>query len=503
MQHRMKDMLQTIRDAVTNGTIVECQGNLTLVCITRVMAVLLMTACTLAQTTDDPFSTPIAAGKRAIEVGIVEFAAIPNSDGQAARMMLLVDEPGTRRLFVNDMRGPLYSVSYNGTAVTQFLDLSADHWGVSVQSSRSERGFQSFAFHPQFNEPGTSGFGKLYTLTDTSNTTPTPDFTPGGGNNSHDTVLLEWTTEHPRALTYDGGPPRELIRFEQPFGNHNGGHLAFNPLSSPGEIEFGLLYMGAADGGSGGDPLDLAQNRRSAFGKILRIDPLGSNSANGEYGIPANNPFVNAGYGDTLGEIYALGVRNPQRFAWDSTTGNMLVADIGQNIVEEVSLVTAGANLGWNDWEGSFAFISRREVSLANQRGDAQMTYPVVEYGQLDPLLQRSSAATGVYVYRATTIPQLTNLVLFGDNPSGEVFGFSADDLPVGGQDAIHRILFDNGDGPKTLLQLIQEKNTAQGKEPATRADMRLGLGPENQVFVLNKRDGIIRVLVPEGNVSP
>ncbi|MEC7769496.1 MAG: hypothetical protein VX471_09465, partial [Acidobacteriota bacterium] len=163
-------MLQTIRDAVTNGTIVECQGNLTLVCITRVMAVLLMTACTLAQTTDDPFSTPIAAGKRAIEVGIVEFAAIPNSDGQAARMMLLVDEPGTRRLFVNDMRGPLYSVSYNGTAVTQFLDLSADHWGVSVQSSRSERGFQSFAFHPQFNEPGTSGFGKLYTLTDTSNT---------------------------------------------------------------------------------------------------------------------------------------------------------------------------------------------------------------------------------------------------------------------------------------------------------------------------------------------
>ena len=473
----MKDMLQTIRDAVTNGTIVECQGNLTLVCITRVMAVLLMTACTLAQTTDDPFSTPIAAGKRAIEVGIVEFAAIPNSDGQAARMMLLVDEPGTRRLFVNDMRGPLYSVSYNGTAVTQFLDLSADHWGVSVQSSRSERGFQSFAFHPQFNEPGTSGFGKLYTLTDTSNTTPTPDF--------------------------DGGPPRELIRFEQPFGNHNGGHLAFNPLPSPGDAEFGLLYMGAADGGSGGDPLDLAQNRRSAFGKILRIDPLGSNSANGEYAIPANNPFVNAGYPDTLGEIYALGVRNPQRFAWDSTTGNMLGADIGQNIVEEVSLVTAGAILGWNDWEGSFAFISRREVSLANQRGDAQMTYPVVEYGQLDPLLQRSSAATGVYVYRATTIPQLTNLVLFGDNPSGAVFGFSADALPVGGQDAIHRILFDNGDGPKTVLRLIQENNIAQGKEPATRADMRLGLGPESQVFVLNKRDGIIRVLVPEGNVSP
>ena len=132
MQHRMKDMLQTIRDAVTNGTIVECQGNLTLVCITRVMAVLLMTACTLAQTTDDPFSTPIAAGKRAIEVGIVEFAAIPNSDGQAARMMLLVDEPGTGRLFVNDMRGLLYHIGYDGRNVALYLDLTAAEWGLSI-----------------------------------------------------------------------------------------------------------------------------------------------------------------------------------------------------------------------------------------------------------------------------------------------------------------------------------------------------------------------------------
>jgi TPR repeat protein len=446
--------------------------------------------------TDDPFFMPIAAGQPAIEVCIMEFATIPNSDGQAARMMLLVDEPGTGRLFVNDMRGPLYSVSYDGTTVTQYLDLNADHWGVSVESSGFEQGFQSFAFHPQFHESSTPGFGKLYTLTDTSDTRPPADFASGGNSNSHDTVLLEWTAEHSEAATYDGGPPRELVRFEQPFNIHNGGHLAFHPLTSPGDAEFGLLYMGVADGGSD-DQFFLAQNRGSAFGKILRLDPLGSNSANGEYGIPADNPFANDGDPDTLGEVYALGVRNPQRFNWDSTTGNMFVADIGENVVEEVSLVTAGANLGWSDWEGSFVVQSgRRHVSLANPRGDAQMTYPVVEYGQLDPLLQPGSAVTGVYVYRATAIPQLTNLVLFGDNPSGEVLAFSADNLPAGGQEAIRRILFNNGNGPKTVLQLIQEKNTADGQGVATRADMRLGLGPNDQMFVLNKRDGTIRLLV-------
>ena len=322
-----------------------------------------------------------------------------------------------------------------------------------------------------------------------------PDFVPGGGGDAHDTILLEWTAGNPGAATYDGGPPRELLRVEQPFGNHNGGQIGFNPLASAGDADFGLLYVGMADGGSGGDPLDLAQNLGSVFGKILRIDPLGSDSSNGEYGIPADNPFV--GDAGALGEIYAYGVRNPQRFAWDPANGNMYVADIGQNIVEEISPVTSGANLGWNDWEGSFRFISRREVSLADPRGDAEVTYPVAEYGQVDPLLQRSSAATGVVVYRRNAISQLANLLLFGDNPSGEVFYVSADQLPGGGQDAIRRILFTTDGDAKTLLQLIQEKNLEQGRTPARRADLRFGTGPDGQIFLLNKRDGIIRLLVP------
>ena len=452
-------------------------------------------ASVLAQAPNDPFPAPINATEGVIKVNFVEFATLPDLGGQQpSRPMVLVDEPGTRRLFTNDMRGPIYTIARDGKAgPALYLDVNDPKWGVNINSTGNERGFQSFAFHPQFARQGTPGFGRFYTYTDTANTTAIPDFKPGGGKRTHDTILLEWTARDPAAAAYDGGAPRELMRFEQPFGNHNGGQLAFNPLAAPNTADFGLLYMGSADGGSGGDPINLGQNLSSAFGKMLRIDPLGKNSANGKYGIPKDNPFVNDNDPNTLGEIYAVGLRNPQRFSWDSRNGNLFVADIGQNIVEEVSQVTKGANLGWNKWEGSFGFISRQAVNLENPRGDSKMTYPIVEYGQLDPLLQNSSAVTMGVVYRRKEIPQLANLLIFGDNPSGEVFYVSADKLPNGGQDAIRRILFNDKGQTKTLLQLIQEKNVAQGKKPSTRADLRFGEGPNGEIFILNKRDGVIR----------
>jgi hypothetical protein len=449
------------------------------------------------QTTDDPFPGSLVSDKDVIRVKFVEFARLPDVGGQPARPMLLVDEPGTRRLFVNDMRGPLYSVSYDGRTVRLYVDIDDPTWGVRVQAAGRERGFQSFAFHPQFNQRGAPGYGKFYTLTDTANTTPAPDFRPGGGKRTHDTVLLEWTAKTPAADAYDGGPPRELIRWEQPFANHNGGQLAFNPLAPPGDADYGLLYIGFADGGSGGDPLRLAQNLGSPFGKILRIDPLGSNSANGKYGIPPGNPFARDGDPTTLGEIYAYGLRNPQRFAWDRATGRLFVADIGQNLIEEVSPVTPGANLGWNDWEGSFRYISRSAVGLDGVRGDPKVTYPVVEYDHRDPLLQGQVAVTMGVVYRGTAIPQLANLLIFGDNPSGEIFYVHADKLPNGGQDAIRRILLDDKGTAKTFLQVIQEANVRQGRPPATRADLRFGTGPGDRVFLLNKQDGLVRLLVP------
>jgi len=453
------------------------------------------------QVTNDPFPQPIEATKDVVAVRFVEFATLPayGTPVQPARMMLLVDEPGTRRMFVNDMRGPLYSLSYDGKAVKLYLDINASQWGVNVQFGGMERGFQSFAFHPQFNQRGSRGYGKFYTYTDTSNVTPPADFKPDGPGRTHDTVLLEWTAKTPAAATYDGGPPRELVRFAQPFANHNAGHLTFNPLASRRDADYGLLYMGSADGGSGGDPLKHAQNLNSAFGKILRIDPLGTNSANGKYGIPASNPFVADGLPNTLGEIYAYGVRNCQRIFWDAKTRAMFMSDIGQNTVEEVSPVTSGANLGWNIWEGSYKFVGGNGVNPNDPRSDAKMTYPIAEFGQVDPLLQPSSAAIGGMIYRQKEIRELLNLLLFGDNPSGEIFYVNADKLPNGGQDPIRRVLFDDKGVNKTLLQLVKEKNTAQGVPLATRADLRFGEGPKGQIFILNKRDNTIRLLVPRG----
>jgi hypothetical protein len=445
---------------------------------------------------NDPFPMPIAATAGVIRVNVAEFASLPDIDGVAARMMNLVDEPGTKRLFVNDMRGPLYSISYDGKTVTPYLDVNAPVWGHPVQSTGRERGFQSFTFHPQFGQAGTPGFGKFYTYLDTTNMTAAPDFLPTGGDKpTHDTVLLEWTAKTPGAASYDGGAPRELFRMRQPFANHNAGHMAFNPLAAPGTPDFGMLYLGVADGGSGGDPFNMAQNLGSAFGKVFRIDPLGANSRNKQYGVPRDNPFVaTAG---ALPEIYAYGLRNGQRFAWDPKNGNLFLADIGQNIIEKVTLVPAGANLGWNAWEGSYRFISREAVALEGRRADPKVTYPVVEYAQPDPLLQNQSAANGVVVYRGGQISQIANLVLFTDMPSGEIFYFNADTLPQGGQDPIRRVLLRWNGADKTALQVIQEKNVSQGKAPATRADLRLSMSTDNRVWLLNKGDGIIRQLIP------
>jgi len=453
------------------------------------------TASLQAQVSNNPFATPIEAEEDIINVNVAEFASLPDIDGEAARMMQLVDEPGTGQLFVNDMTGVIYSVSYDGSRVTRYIDV--DDYGVDAwYSTFREGGMQSFAFHPQFGEAGTPGYGKFYTWTDSGNTRPMPDFMPSGPLDDHDTVLHEWTDSNPMNATYEGGMPREVLRIQQPYRNHNGGQIGFNTLAGPGDADYGLLYVSNGDGGSGGDPMVMAQNLNSIYGKMLRIDPLGDNSLNGEYGIPASNPFANDGDDNTLGEIFAYGIRNAQHFVWDSANGNMILADIGQNIIEKVSLVSRGANLGWNTWEASYRF-SEGTVNLANPRSERGITYPIAEWDHTDPLLQARSAASGLLVYRGNAIPQLRGELLFADLLSGEIFYVDADNLPEGGQDPIRRVLLDNGSGPKNMLQLIQAKNREQGKAAAVRADTRIDAGPDNRVFILNKGDGVIRELRP------
>jgi hypothetical protein len=219
------------------------------------------------------------------------------------------------------------------------VDINDPIWVGGVEYEFREQGFQSFAFHPEFGQPESPGYGRFYTWCDVRDNQTPADFRPGGGSNTHHTVLHEWIANDDSADYYDGDAPRELMRFEQPASNHNGGLIAFNQFSNPDDSDYSYLYISVADGGRGADPLNLALNLGSAFGKILRIDPLGSDSQNGQYGIPPDNSFVGDEHTNALGEIYAYGMRNPQRFGWDPANGNLFMADIGQNIVEKVSLV--------------------------------------------------------------------------------------------------------------------------------------------------------------------
>lgn len=456
------------------------------------LSIVLLAGAAQGQQSSDPF--PPLDSTRRIVVRLSEFARIPDAAGQPPRLMTLVDEPGTRRLFVSDMRGVLYAVSYDGRRVEPYLDMNAAEWSVPVEATGRERGVQSFTFHPQFGQSGTPGYGRFYTWSDVRADGATPDYRPGGGNATHHTVLHEWRARNSAAAAYDGAAPRELLRIEQPYPNHNGGMISFHPLARPGQPEWGLLYVAVADGGSGGDPLNLAQNLGSIFGKLIRIDPLGTSSTNGKYGIPADNPFLKQP--GALGEIYAYGMRNPQRFGWDPANGNLFVADIGQGTVEEVSLAKPGANLGWRVWEGSYRFVSRGVVSQETPRGDPDASFPVVEYDHSDPLFLGTVAVTGVVVYRGGPVTALRNQVLFADFPSGEMFAFDADRLPAGGP-AFRRVLFGGSGEPRTFLQVIRETNVAQGRSTAGRADLRLGTGPDNRVFLLNKADGVIRELAP------
>jgi glucose/arabinose dehydrogenase len=190
---------------------------------------------------------------------------------------------------------------------------------------------------------------------------------------------------------------RELLRVEDPYPNHNGGHLALGPD--------GYLYIGLGDGGSGGDPHGHGQDTDTLLGSILRIDPTAP-PADGEYGIPADNPFAASG-GEP--EIWLYGVRNPWRFSFDRATGDLWIGDVGQGEVEEIDRLPAtngrdagrGANLGWNLMEGSEPFEGE------NPAGGV---LPIYEYTHDD-----GCSVTGGYVYRGRAIPALTGAYLFAD----------------------------------------------------------------------------------------
>jgi glucose/arabinose dehydrogenase len=284
----------------------------------------------------------------------------------------------SNRLFVLEQRGTIRIIQNGSVLATPFLDIQ------NRVEAMDEKGLLGMALHPQFAQ------NRRFFL----------NYTTGRLTGGLQSVIAEYQASAADPNRADL-TERILFTVNQPFDNHNGGQLGFGPD--------GFLYIAFGDGGSAGDPLNNGQSRQTLLGKILRIDVNGTNSSNGQYGIPANNPFASGANG--MPEIWALGLRNPWRFSFDTNGGRLFAGDVGQDNFEEIDIIIGGGNYGWRTMEGMHCF---NPASGCIQTG---LILPITEYNH-----NEGRAVIGGFVYRGTAIPQLQGQYIFGDLTSGTIW---------------------------------------------------------------------------------
>lgn len=286
---------------------------------------------------------------------------------------------GDDRLFVVEQGGRIKIINNDGTVnATPFLNIS------SKISTGGERGLLGLAFAPDYETSG-----RFYV-----------NYTNTAGN----TVIERYTVSgDPDVANSDG---TILLTIDQPFGNHNGGNIHFGPD--------GYLWISMGDGGSAGDPNNYGQNKNVLLGKMLRIDVSGDT-----YTSPSDNPFVGE---DGADEIWAYGLRNAWKFSFDSETGDLWIADVGQNEIEEInkqSSETSGLNYGWRCYEGNDPY------NTGGCDAPESMVFPIAIYNHSGG----RCSITGGYVYRGTTYPNLVGKYFFADYCSGEIGWVDGDTL--------------------------------------------------------------------------
>jgi glucose/arabinose dehydrogenase len=283
---------------------------------------------------------------------------------------------GSGRLFVIEQAGVIRIIQDGNILPVPFLDIRN-----RVGSSGSEQGLLGLAFHPDYIENGY--FFVNYT------------------DRNGDTVIARYRVSADPSIA-DPASEVRLLQVSQPYRNHNGGDMAFGPD--------GYLYISLGDGGSGGDPQNHGQSPETLLGSLLRIEVGEAES----FSIPPDNPFVQGG---GRPEIWAYGLRNPWRISFDRSTGDLYIADVGQNAWEEVNFQPAGSpggeNYGWNIMEASHCYQS----TACDQSG---LTLPVVEYALH---VEGDCAVTGGYVYRGSSLPEWQGIYIYGDYCSGRVWG--------------------------------------------------------------------------------
>jgi glucose/arabinose dehydrogenase len=282
---------------------------------------------------------------------------------------------GSGRLFIVERSGDI-RILQNGQLLTApFLDIRDRVTSIGV-----EQGLLGLAFHPKY-----ASNGEFFV-----------NYIDLNGN----TVIARFHVSTSDPNLADPSSEVDLLHVNQPFPNHNGGGLAFGPD--------GYLYIGFGDGGSERDPLRTGQNLQTLLGKMLRIDV----DHGDPYTIPPDNPIINEG---GLPEIWASGLRNPWRFSFDSLTGDLYIADVGQDAWEEVDFIPAGMpggmNFGWSYYEGKHQYNDQPPANLV-------FIFPVIEYSHA-----YGCAVTGGYVYRGTAYPDWQGVYFYGDYCSGTVWG--------------------------------------------------------------------------------
>ncbi|MFG0285971.1 MAG: PQQ-dependent sugar dehydrogenase [Phycisphaerales bacterium JB039] len=296
------------------------------------------------------------------------------------------------RLFVLEKRGAIRIVRDGAVLPTPFLDIDP------LISGTGERGLLGLAFSPDYRADG--------------------EFYVNYTDNAGDTIIARYTVSADPDVA-DPASAEILLTVDQPFANHNAGWIAFGPDR--------MLYIPLGDGGSGGDPGHRAQNPQELLGKVLRLDVLGAPDPGLAYAIPADNPFV--GDPDTRDEIWAIGLRNPWRNDFDPATGDLWIADVGQNELEEINFQPAGSlggeNYGWKCREGTACFSTAAPYCPSSCAVNPFVD-PIHEYSH-----SQGCSITGGVVYRGSAIAGLGGTYFFADFCSNRIWSLRYDGASV------------------------------------------------------------------------
>lgn len=406
-------------------------------------------------------------------VNLKEIIRIPASSDELPRTRIakLDYQPSSKKLFVLDLRGKLYMISNNLPLV--YMDMRSLRKSF-IDNPGFATGFGSFSFHPEFEKNGL-----LYTTHTESKGSAVADFSYRDSIPvALQWVLTEWKTGTPDAVPFTG-QSRELLRINMVTVMHGMQEITFNPLSKPGDKDYGLLYIGIGDGGCVEDNFSfLAHNTAAPWGTIFRIDPKGTNSSNGKYGIPSDNPFVNDR--EKLKEIYAYGFRNPHRITW-SAAGQMIASNIGQSNIEAVNIILPGRDYGWPIREGKFMLNPYGDISkvyhLPSNDSLYNIVYPVAAFDH-----DEGKAVSGGFEYTGTRIRELKGKYLFGDISNGRLFYVEMKDLQPGKQAPIKEWQVSVNGKPIALSKLCGD----------IRPDLRLGKDADGEMYIFTKADGKI-----------